>query len=156
MVVAMSHIGYLLDRRLAEDVEGIDVVCGGNTHLALRTPAVVGGVPIVHAGAYGEYLGSMLLKIDEKGALSSWEWKLIPIDASVPPDSETAAFLRPWQKSYPGLGGIEPDGKKEERDDDGGEGSGTSAAVSHGGGCDAGFGGWLMLLAVPFLFRRSR
>lgn len=56
MLVVLSHIGLSLDRQLAALVPRIDLLLGGHSHDTLDRPEYVGGVPIVHAGAYGRYV----------------------------------------------------------------------------------------------------
>lgn len=56
MLVVLSHVGLSLDRRLAARVPRIDLILGGHSHDTLFEPEVVDGVPIVHAGPYGQYV----------------------------------------------------------------------------------------------------
>ncbi|CAM3535131.1 bifunctional metallophosphatase/5'-nucleotidase [Brevibacillus invocatus] len=56
-VVVVSHIGINVDREIAENVEGIDLIVGGHSHTPLRTPEVVNGTYIVQDWEYGKSLG---------------------------------------------------------------------------------------------------
>ena len=56
MLVVLSHIGLSLDRKLAQAVPRIDLILGGHSHDTLQRPEMVGGVPIVHAGPYGNFV----------------------------------------------------------------------------------------------------
>jgi 2',3'-cyclic-nucleotide 2'-phosphodiesterase (5'-nucleotidase family) len=56
MLVALSHVGLPLDRRLAEAVPRIDLILGGHSHDTLHAPEFVNGIPIVHAGPYGAFV----------------------------------------------------------------------------------------------------
>lgn len=42
VVVILSHLGLSTDRRLAEQITGIDVILGGHTHHVLEEPLVIG------------------------------------------------------------------------------------------------------------------
>jgi 2',3'-cyclic-nucleotide 2'-phosphodiesterase (5'-nucleotidase family) len=59
MVVAMTHIGIRFDRLLAEQVEGIDLIIGGHTHVVLPEGERVGKCLIVQAGSHGRLLGTV-------------------------------------------------------------------------------------------------
>jgi 2',3'-cyclic-nucleotide 2'-phosphodiesterase (5'-nucleotidase family) len=56
MLVVLSHVGLSLDRKLAQRVPRIDMILGGHSHDTLFEPEIVNGVPIVHAGPYGQYV----------------------------------------------------------------------------------------------------
>ncbi len=55
-LVVLSHLGLRADRLLAAAVPRLDLVLGGHSHDTLQAPEVVAGVPIVHAGPYGEFV----------------------------------------------------------------------------------------------------
>ena len=64
IVVVVSHAGFDRDQLIAAAVPGIDVIVGGHTHAELRQPKVVGNTIIVQAGAKGQAVGKLELKID--------------------------------------------------------------------------------------------
>ena len=51
-------------RKLAERVPRIDLILGGHSHDTLWAPEVVAGVPIVHAGPYGQFVSRTELAYD--------------------------------------------------------------------------------------------
>jgi 2',3'-cyclic-nucleotide 2'-phosphodiesterase (5'-nucleotidase family) len=55
-LLVLSHVGLSLDRKLAQRVPRIDLILGGHSHDTLFAPEFVNGVPIVHAGPYGQYV----------------------------------------------------------------------------------------------------
>ena len=66
MLLVLSHVGLSLDRRLAQRVPRIDLILGGHSHDTLFAPEDVGGVPIVHAGPYAQYVSRTELAYDAR------------------------------------------------------------------------------------------
>jgi len=64
MLLVLSHVGLSLDRELAQRVPRIDLILGGHSHDTLFAPQMVNGVPIVHAGPYGQYVSRTELAYD--------------------------------------------------------------------------------------------
>jgi len=64
VVILLSHWGYENDLRLAEEVQGIDLILGAHTHHLLESPERIGSTYIAAAGQYGEYLGHLTLEWD--------------------------------------------------------------------------------------------
>lgn len=74
LVVALSHLGIHADRRLATQVDGIDIIIGGHSHTWLHSPLFVGrppgperssvnGTVIAHAFEWGAVLGRLDLRL---------------------------------------------------------------------------------------------
>jgi 2',3'-cyclic-nucleotide 2'-phosphodiesterase (5'-nucleotidase family)/predicted extracellular nuclease len=80
-IIALSHLGYNADQKLAEDIAGIDVIIGGHTHTKLDSPIIKNETSeptlIVQASEYGRYLGHLNVAFDEKGILTEWDGKLL-------------------------------------------------------------------------------
>ncbi len=76
-------------------MEGIDLIVSGHTHTTLAEPIVVGNTYIVSAGPYCENLGSITLAWDEAGEKELVDYRLIPIDETLPEDGT----LRCWQRA---------------------------------------------------------
>ena len=64
VLVVLSHLGLNLDRKLAKAVGRTTLILGGHSHDTLFEPEVVNGVPIVHAGPYGQYVSQTELRRD--------------------------------------------------------------------------------------------
>jgi len=64
IIIALTHIGFEDDKSLASNVENIDIIIGGHSHTIRWTPWNVGKTKIVQAGAYGKYVGRILLEFD--------------------------------------------------------------------------------------------
>ena len=79
-LIILSHVGLSLDRRLAEAVPRIDLILGGHSHDTLYGPEHVNGVPIVHAGPYGQYVSRTELVYDEpRKRFRIEEFSLVPL-----------------------------------------------------------------------------
>jgi len=63
LLVVLSHAGIDEDRRLAAEVPGIDVIVGGHSQTFMGEPAREGKTLIVHAGADGQFVGKLVLKM---------------------------------------------------------------------------------------------
>ncbi len=61
VIVAVSHQPMADTRRLAEEVEGIDLVLVGHEQKLLKTPQRVGGTWLVMANELGNFLGAVVL-----------------------------------------------------------------------------------------------
>ena len=68
VVVVLSHAGINHDRGLSWSVrDKVDLIVGGHTHDVLTEGERDQGVPIAQAGSHGQYLGRVLLEVDEAG-----------------------------------------------------------------------------------------
>lgn len=63
-LVVLSHLGLRRDRELAAALPRIDIILGGHSHDTLAEPEICNGVPIVHAGPYGQYVSQTDLQYD--------------------------------------------------------------------------------------------
>lgn len=80
MLLVLSHVGLSLDRKLAERVPRIDLILGGHSHDTLFQPEEVNGVPIVHAGPYGQYVSRTELEYsDAKRRFAIRSFDLLPL-----------------------------------------------------------------------------
>lgn len=73
LVIVLSHLGFDADKKLAEAVQGIDLIVGGHSHTAVTDPPKVGKTIVVQAGYYGYYLGVLEVRIDpETGSVTEY------------------------------------------------------------------------------------
>ncbi|WP_102264517.1 bifunctional metallophosphatase/5'-nucleotidase [Mesobacillus jeotgali] len=100
-IIALTHIGLNdgggdNDLTLAEEVDGIDVIVGGHTHVKLEEPLVVknGSEPtvIVQANEYGKFLGTLDVKFNKNGKIIQHNGELLDI-TTYPEDAEAAKIL---------------------------------------------------------------
>lgn len=63
-LIVLSHLGLHRDRELAQSNARVDLLLGGHSHDTLQEPELRNGVPIVHAGPYGQYVSQSDLEYD--------------------------------------------------------------------------------------------
>jgi len=91
LVVCLSHNGFDVDRKMAAQVPGIDIILTGHTHDALPEPVMVGNTILIASGSNGKFVSRIDLDVG-KGQLKGFRHKLIPIFSDViAPDAEMAA-----------------------------------------------------------------
>lgn len=78
-LVVLSHLGLRVDRELARAVPRLDLILGGHSHDTLHAPEYAGGVPIVHAGPYGELVSRTELDRDSDGRTRISRFTLLPL-----------------------------------------------------------------------------
>lgn len=101
-IVVLSHSGYTVEKRLAAETTGVDVIVGGHSHSYLSStddaaegpyPTMVGKTAIVSAQAYGKYLGELTVVFDDAGEVVSATGAPLLLDASVAEDAATVARI---------------------------------------------------------------
>lgn len=93
VVVLLSHNGFDVDRKLAANVPGIDVILTGHTHDALPEPVIVGDTLVIASGSNGKFVSRLDLDVRE-GAVKGYRYKLIPVFSDIiSPDAEMAAKI---------------------------------------------------------------
>ncbi len=111
-IVAVSHLGYGEDGKLAAAVDGIAVIVGGHTPTLLGDPAklnpalgaTMGPYPtavrspngrpvlVVAASEWGKVLGRLDVTFDAAGTPVKWNGESIFVDSSVPADPAVEAL----------------------------------------------------------------
>lgn len=97
MIVAISHLGLQADRKLANDVPGIDLIVGGGSKSKLTAPVILntpkGKTIIVQAYKQGRYLGRLDIALKDKN-VKIIDYKLIPVDYNVVSNVEMSTTIR--------------------------------------------------------------
>jgi 5'-nucleotidase / UDP-sugar diphosphatase len=104
-IIALTHLGlddnaeFDNDLELAKLVEGIDIIVGGHTHSTIGEPLLnedgIEPTIIVQTGEYGKALGTLDVKFDKDGVISSYAGELINV-ANKAADPEVQALLKPY------------------------------------------------------------
>ncbi len=60
-IIALMHGGNPEDKKIANEVNGIDLIVAGHTHQVYKRPMKIANTYIVQAGSYGQFLGKVTL-----------------------------------------------------------------------------------------------
>jgi 2',3'-cyclic-nucleotide 2'-phosphodiesterase (5'-nucleotidase family) len=82
IVVVLSHLGLPMDRRLAEEIEGIDLILGGHTHHLLEEPLVIGRTTVLAAGKFGDWLGRVEIGRRADGRIFDIRASVVPVNGA--------------------------------------------------------------------------
>ncbi|CAN8017584.1 unnamed protein product [Ixodes persulcatus] len=111
----ISHVGYEVDIKIAEEVEDLHFIVGGHTNTFLYNgvspgndtqvgpyPKVVqrksGTVALVTQDFwFGKYLGHLKIEFYKNGTLKRWSGNPILLDSSVAQDNATLELLEPYR-----------------------------------------------------------
>lgn len=100
-VICLSHSGTEKgkgeDYELAKKVDGIDLILSAHTHTTLPQPVQVNDTYIVSAGEYSKNLGVISFYTNRSGLVSLQDYRLIPVDDSVPEDEEIRARVQDYK-----------------------------------------------------------
>jgi 2',3'-cyclic-nucleotide 2'-phosphodiesterase (5'-nucleotidase family) len=98
LVIALTHIGFKEDQKLAESSTNIDLIVGGHSHTRLESLAIVqnqngNDVPVVQTGATGAMIGKILVEVLPNQRPKVLTYELIPISNAIPADPVVAAHV---------------------------------------------------------------
>jgi 5'-nucleotidase/UDP-sugar diphosphatase len=102
LIVAVSHMGVVMDKDLARNVSGIDLILGGHDHTYVNT-SVNGPAGwrtlIVQDGMSGVRMGILRFIYSGKG-IESPRWQTVPLNGSVGSDPAIRDYLAPFVEDY--------------------------------------------------------
>ncbi len=87
IIVLVSHVGFPQEVKLAQEIEGIDVILSAHTHHRLEKPVQIGKTLIIQSGFGGSFLGRLDLEV-RNGHVCEYSHQLIPIEESIEEDAE--------------------------------------------------------------------
>ncbi len=99
LVVVLSHLGYPQELKLAEEVDGIDVLLSAHTHNRVYEPAIVNDTIIFQSGCHGSFLGHLDLTIENK-KIVNYTHKLVVLDDSIEEDRDMKSLINENMKPY--------------------------------------------------------
>jgi len=100
LVVCLSHNGFDVDKQMAANVSGIDVILTGHTHDALPEPVLVGETILIASGSNGKFVSRVDLDVRD-GRMMGFRHKLIPIFSDViTPDADMSALIDAQRAPY--------------------------------------------------------
>ncbi|KAH3736665.1 hypothetical protein DPMN_043238 [Dreissena polymorpha] len=118
VIIGLSHAGYGMDKKIAAEVEDIDVIVGGHSHTFLYhgtppkdyTETVEGEYPtvitqssgrkvlVVQAYAWGKYMGFINVTFDDHLDVKNWSGNPVLLRPEMPKDNETEAIIQAMKK----------------------------------------------------------
>lgn len=81
IVVVLSHLGLRLDRHMAEQLPGIDLILGGHTHHLLEQPEIIGGTHVCATGKFGEFAGRIDIRLEAGTSRPVFDVEVVPLAA---------------------------------------------------------------------------
>jgi len=95
-------MGYDADKRIAQEVNGIEVIIGGHSHTKLVQPKVINQTIICQAGSQGRYIGELNLVIDlRKDRVINYEAGLLEtLNQRVTPDPVVQKRVGEFEETY--------------------------------------------------------
>lgn len=101
VILCLSHSGTDggkgEDYELAKAVDGIDIIISGHTHSTLDKPIQVNDTLIVSCGEYTTNLGVLTVKWSPDGKKTVVDYRLVPVDETVPADRNLERLARSFQ-----------------------------------------------------------
>jgi 5'-nucleotidase/UDP-sugar diphosphatase len=93
LIIVLSHLGIENDRKMAQNINGVDLIVGGHSHTRLDTLERVNGVLIAQTGAYCRNLGRIDLTV-AGDTVMSYYGRLIPMyTEGITPDPKIEALV---------------------------------------------------------------
>lgn len=99
LIVVLSHLGFPQEIKLAEEVEGIDILLSGHTHNRIEEAAKINDTLIIQSGCHGSFLGRLDLIIEDKKVID-YKHELILLDESISEDVEMKELVEANMKPY--------------------------------------------------------
>ena len=87
LIVVLSHLGFPQETKLAEEIDGIDVLLSGHTHNRVHKPALINDTIIIQSGCHGSFIGRLDLKIDNREVVD-FRHQLLTVEKSIAEDEE--------------------------------------------------------------------
>ena len=95
VIIVLSHLGTVVDMQMAGQVEGIDLIVGGQSRDVLDPPLwdEASRTVIAQAGYRGEWIGVVSLEIDGQGKVANHKGEVVVLTDEFADDPEMRAFL---------------------------------------------------------------
>lgn len=96
VLIMITHIGLNMDRWLAKNYPGIDLIIGGHSHDLLKKGEEDNGVWITQTGKWGNYVGDIKLEINDQHCVQKISPTTVPT-ASMPAKSGDNAIIQGYR-----------------------------------------------------------
>lgn len=91
--IALSHLGYGEDKKLAQNMGELDVIIGGHSHTLIKNPSLENNVLIAQAGAHLDYLGRIDI-IVKNGKITNKKGSVIDLESVKNSDNEIDKLVK--------------------------------------------------------------
>lgn len=99
IVIVISHLGFPQEIKLAEEVNGIDVLLSAHTHNRVYEAIEINNAIIIQSGCHGSFLGHLDLIIEDKKIID-YNHKLVVLDETIEEDKEMKILVDEKMKVY--------------------------------------------------------
>ena len=95
VIIVLSHLGMVMDVQMASEVQGIDLIVGGQSRDVLDPPLWddLSSTVIAQVGYQGRWIGVVRLDIVSQGKVAGHEGQVVVLDDEFADDPEMRAFL---------------------------------------------------------------
>ena len=103
VIIALTHIGYKEDRKLAKQVKGIDLIFGGHSHHYVKKMGHVNGTAIVNGGEMGIEVVKVDIPLNANGKVLNRDIKMtkIPVMDKISPDKKIENRVAGYVSKFP-------------------------------------------------------
>ena len=101
LVMVLSHLGFEMDRTLAQLEPGIQLIVGGKSRRLLSAPEIVENAVIVQAGYDGEWLGRLDVTLDGQGRVVDPLVEIVTLGPEVVDDPAMATLVDSYKQRFP-------------------------------------------------------
>lgn len=101
LIIGISHAGLGEDEEIIKATTGLDIIMGGHLHVVLMPPKVITDkagrdVILAHSGAFVKFVGRLDVVVRD-GDVIAHDYKVFPIDSTVPEDPEMVNLIEPYR-----------------------------------------------------------
>ncbi len=97
IIILLSHSGDEEDKKIAQEIPGIDIIVGGHSQTLHKEPLKVGSTLIVQAGKDGHRLGKLILTFDKNKKIKSYKNEMILLLKDIPDDTAGKAIVEEYK-----------------------------------------------------------
>ena len=98
IIIALSHLGSRMNKKLAETVSGIDVIIGGHGYSIYTEPLKLSGTIVVQGRNKGQYLHFLSLNLLDTDKIESFAGHTQKLDDAVPEAPEIVRLLSEYKQ----------------------------------------------------------
>lgn len=97
ILILLSHSGNDEDKRIAEEIPGIDLIVGGHSQTLHKKPVKIKNTIIVQAGKDGHRVGRLTLKLDKNNKIKTFEHEMILLIKDIPDDETGRSLIKEYE-----------------------------------------------------------